>query len=94
MPFQEDLSVFFSDFSVQATWTRGTTVKTLTGIFDNGYKQFSFPAEGRNIEFLVTTSAIAGMRQGDAIAINSVTYTVASVQPNQDGALSTIKLES
>jgi DNA-binding protein len=92
--FQEDLSVFFNDFSVQATWTQGATVKTLKGIFDNGFKEFGFPAEGRNIEYLVDSSQIVGMRHGDAIAINAIAYKVASVQPHQDGALSIIKLES
>jgi hypothetical protein len=92
--FQEDPRVFFADFGIQTTWTNQGTAKTLIGIFDNGFKEFGFPAEGRNIELLAISSDIVGMRQGDAIAINAIAYKVASMQPHQDGALSIIKLES
>lgn len=92
--FQEDLSVFFSDFSIQGVWTHEGTDKTLKGIFDNGYKQFGFPAEGANIEFLVKSLEIVGMRHGENILINGINYKVASIQPNQDGALTVVKLEN
>lgn len=92
--FSEDLSVFFGEFAIQGIWTHQGTPKTLKGIFDSGFKPFEFPAEGRNIEFLVDSSTIVGMTHGDTLVINAVTYIVASVQPNQDGALTVIKLES
>lgn len=92
--FSEDLSVFFGDFSIQAIWTHDGTDKTLKGIFDNGFKQFGFPAEGANIEFLIQSLEIVGMRQGDNMLINGINYKVASLQPNQDGALTVVKLEN
>jgi len=93
--FTEDLSVFFStgDFAVDAVWTpvAGGGPFTVQVIFDNDYRDYPIGEAGqagRSPRCDVQTSQIsqaAGMKRGDSLLINGVTYKVAQVEPDGTG---------
>lgn len=88
MAFAEDASEFLDTvhgFAVAATWN-GTT--TVNGIFDNEYFEIGVGtpgAEGSQPSFFCRAADVAAAAQGDTLLINSVTYTVVSVQPDGTG---------
>lgn len=95
MAFTEDLTVFFdaADHAVSATWTpaAGGGPFTIEVIFENGYREYELGEAGQagaQPFFLVSGTQIAqgsGMKRGDTVAVNSVNYTVAQVEPDGTG---------
>lgn len=83
MAMFEDLSVFFNiaEHAVDALWM-GTT--TLQVIFDNEFAQ-TLDAEGSNPVVLVATDDMSGVATGDALVIDSVSYTIEGIQPDGTG---------
>lgn len=93
--FTEDLSIFFStgDFAVDAVWTPagGGGPFTIQVIFDNAYQGFNVgeaDQAGREPQCLARDSQLAqgsGMKRGDSIVINAVTYKVGNIEPDGTG---------
>jgi hypothetical protein len=93
--FTEDLSVFFStaEFAVDAVWTpaAGGGPFTIPVIFDNAYREFAMgeaDQAGREPECLARDDQLAqgsGMKRGDVVVINSVTYKVGTIEPDGTG---------
>lgn len=93
MAFTEDLSVFFDvtqGFAVTATW-KGTT--SVNGVFDKAF-YFDTPGtagiESAKPMFLCELAKMSTVKQGDTLAVNSVTYTVAEVHPDGTGLVALI----
>lgn len=95
MPFTEDLTAFFSssDFAHDATWTpaAGGGPYTVQVIFENAYREYAVGEAGqagREPMCWVSDTQIAqgsGMKRGDALVIDSVSYVVAQVEPDGTG---------
>lgn len=95
MPFTEDLTGFFksSDFAHDATWTpaAGGGPYTVQVIFENAYREFPVGEAGQaglEPQCWVSDTQIAqgsGMKRGDALVIDSVSYVVGQVQPDGTG---------
>lgn len=93
--FTESLADFFStdDFAVAATWTpaAGGGPFTIQVIFDNAYRGFGVAEAdqaGREPEAWARDDQLAqgsGMKRGDQIVINSVTYKVGNIEPDGTG---------
>lgn len=79
--FAELYSVYFSDFAVPVT-VAGAATK---GIFDKQYQQSFGIVAGDNPVLVVETSKAVDAVEGDEVVIDSVTYTVASVEPDGTG---------
>lgn len=95
MPFTEDLTAFFnsSDFAWDATWTpaAGGGPYTIQVIFENAYREFPVGEAGQAglvPQCWASDTQIAqgsGMKRGDALVINAVSYVVAQVEPDGTG---------
>lgn len=87
----ENLDVFLdtSHFAVTATLD-GVSVKVL---FDDTFLAMELGAEGRSVTALGKTSDLGNANHGDPIVINSLTYRVAGVQPQGDGAFTLLVLK-
>lgn len=96
----EDLDIFTKgEFSSTAiVQSVNSAITELSGIFDQNYQDVfggfdSQPTEGRKFCLKVQTQEIAGLRQGDKLAINSQNYQIVSLQPTHDGKLTNIILK-
>jgi hypothetical protein len=88
MAFVEDLAPFFSadGFAVSALWNGTTTVK---GILQAPYADaFVEIVEGSEPFFLCAAASVAGVKHGDTLVINAITYKVRGVQPDGTGVVS------
>ena len=88
---QEDLSVFFGDFSVTATWTPSTggAQQTAPVIFDQPDVDLaSGMVISRDYKITMLASGFPGINRSEVITINAVNYTVRE-SPRQidDGAM-------
>ena len=93
-------AVFFGsdDFGTAATYTpSGGSAATVNGIFD---KDYALAAIGDGVgvgsndpRFICRTSDVSSAANGDAIVVNSVTYTVRNVEDDGTG-LTTLELEA
>lgn len=92
-----DRSYLLADFGVTASYTpSGGSATSITGIFDNEVDEFdaggtaSFAVEIPR--FLCRTSDVSSAAEGDAIVIDSVTYSILSVFPDGQG-MTSLRLE-
>lgn len=93
-------AVFFStdDFGSAATFTpSGGSASTINGIFD---KDYALAAIGDGVgvgsndpRFICRTSDVSSAANGDALVVNSVTYTVRNVEDDGTG-VTTLVLEA
>ncbi len=93
-------AIFFSsdDFGSAATYTpSGGSASTINGIFD---KDYALAAIGDGVgvgsndpRFICRTSDVSSAANGDAIVVNSVTYTVRNVEDDGTG-ITTLELEA
>lgn len=92
MDLTADLTIFFADFGVAATYTpAGGAAASITVLFDNAF----VAAEG--VESLgpaatCKASDVANARHGDTLVIDSTTYNIIGIHP--DGAGLTLLLLS
>ena len=93
-------AIFFSsdDFGSAATYTpSGGSASTINGIFDKDYALAAI-ADGVGVgtndpRFICRTSDVSSAANGDAIVVNSVTYTVRNVEDDGTG-ITTLELEA
>jgi len=102
MPFTEDLTAFFqeADFAYAATWTpaAGGGPYTVNVIFDNAYREYGLgeaDQAGRSPQCMAADDQLAqgaGMKRGDTLVVNSITYKVGNVEADGTGvSLITLK---
>jgi hypothetical protein len=85
----EDLSIFFDDFGQSLTWGESTFLC----LFDRKHDPLAFGAGGRSIAAVVQASQVDGISQGETVVISSESFTVAEIQPIQDGQVVKLILE-
>lgn len=85
----DDLDLFFTDFAVSLTW-QGLTLNCL---FGEKSDPLAFQAGGRDISAVVKTREVTGMASGQTVTIDGKTYTIAEIQPVQDGQITKLLLE-
>jgi hypothetical protein len=87
----DDRAIFVSvdDFGVSAIFTRGSTTKTISGIFDNEFIEVDagggVPFAMQQPKFMVRSSDVVGVVEDDTLVISSVTYKIKVVQPDGTG---------
>jgi len=92
-PFAEDLTPFFdpAGLGVAASYTpAGGAAKTINGVFEDEYVEINsgdVGVEGSGPKFICAAADVSGVKQGDALVINSVSYTVSEVQPDGAGVV-------
>jgi len=88
MTFEEDRSVFFSDFAVVAVWTpaNGSVEQTANVILD-APDQALFDNSGRSTEYAITYDYVnlSGLAPGESITVDGVSFRVRDVFHIQDG---------
>ncbi len=82
--FSEDLSVFFNDFAVNATFG-AETQKVLADLPDEIFSGDQIVSGKYKITY--QTGFFNGLKHGSAITVDSVNYTVNEVTAIDDGAL-------
>lgn len=86
-----DRAIFLStnDFGVSATFTRGVTVTTISGIFDNDFIEVdaggTIPFAMQQPTFLARTSDVAAAVEDDTLLIAGTTYKIRVVQADGTG---------
>jgi hypothetical protein len=87
----DDRAIFLSvnDFGVSATFTRGATVTTISGIFDNDFVEVDaggvIPFAMQQPRFLARTSDVSAAVEDDTLVISGTTYKIKVVQPDGTG---------
>ena len=84
----DDLNVFFNseDFGASATYTpNGGSASTITVLFDKPFNSVPLDTGDVDIEsntptVLCESSDVASVSHGDALVVNSTTYSVVGVQ--------------
>jgi hypothetical protein len=90
-----DRAAFFStdDFGVAATYTpSGGSASTVNGLLEDDFfaalsGTSEVPIESAKLTFTCREADVSSPRHGDAVVINSVSYTVVGVQPDGAGML-------
>jgi hypothetical protein len=85
----EDLSVFFQDFGLPLTWNG----KTFPCLFSRKHDPLAFGAGGRSITAIAKATDLEGIAQGVTVVINTESFTVAEIQPIEDGQVIKLILE-
>lgn len=82
MLFDSDYDVVFntSEFAVNAT-VNGQATKV---IFDNAYAEM-LGISGQSPFVLIKSNAVPGMARNQAVVINSVNYTIKTIEPDGTG---------
>ena len=86
--FKELYSAYFSDFAVPVTVAGAATL----GIFDKQFQRSFGIVAGDNPVLVVETSKTADAVEGDEVVIDSVTYSVASIEHDGNG-ITVLQLE-
>jgi hypothetical protein len=95
MPFPEDLSVFFSTamFASSGSLVVGTSTTSVAGIVDNEYADpFGNIVQGSSPRFTCSAATVPGVKHGDTLIVNALTYKVRGVEPDGTG-LVVLRLE-
>lgn len=95
MAFAEDLDVFFqtSDFADSASWVVGTSTSSIYGIVDRDYAEpLGNVMQAASPVFTCPAAIVPGVKHGDGIVTQGVTYKVCGVEPDGTG-LVTLRLE-
>jgi hypothetical protein len=79
----EDLSVFFEDFGQSLVWGNNS----FPCLFDRKHDPLAFNAGGRSITAIAKIADLQGINQGVIVVINGESFSVAEIQPIQDGQL-------
>ena len=93
MPVESDAdrAIFLStdDYGVSAIFTRGSTVTTISGIFDNDFIEVdaggTIPFAMQQPTFLARTSDVAAAVEDDTLLIAGTTYKIRVVQADGTG---------
>lgn len=83
-----DLSVFFADYGVSATYTHAAVPATISVIFDNEYVPMNLG--GVEVESLgpaatCKSSDVSAAAHGDTLTVDSVTYYIKGIHPDGTG---------
>ena len=95
-PFAEDLTPFFdpAGLGVAASFIpAGGSAKTVNGVFEDEYVDIDSGGvgiDGSGPKFICAAADVPGVKQGDALIVNAVSYTVADVQPDGSGIVELI----
>ena len=93
MPVESDAdrAIFLSvdDFGVSATFTRGASVTTISGIFDNDFVEVdaggTIPIAMQQPTFLARTVDVSAAVEDDTLLISGTTYKIKVVQADGTG---------
>jgi hypothetical protein len=93
MAFTEDLSVFFDtgDFAIAAAYDGDTTVNV---IFDRAFINSVTGVFATNPVAMVVASDIDEDPTGKTLLISGTTYTIRKHEPQDDGAVTLLHLET
>jgi hypothetical protein len=86
-----DRAIFLSanDFGTSVTFTRGATVTTISGIFDNDFIEVDagggVPFAMQQPRFLARTADVASAVEDDTLLISGTTYKIKVVQHDGTG---------
>ena len=84
--FAEDLSVFFSDFAVSASFTVEGVPKTARVIFDRPYAApFGMQADADSPSCQGATADLAGLQRDDAITVDGRTFEIDRAEADGTG---------
>lgn len=84
--FAEDLSVFFSDFAVSASFTVEGVQKTARVLFDRPYAApFGMQADADSPSCQGATADLAGLQRDDAITVDGKPFEVDRAEPDGTG---------
>jgi len=82
----EDLSVFFSDFAVNASFTVEGLTKTARVIFDRPYAApFRMQADADSPSCQGATADLAGLQRDDAITVDGKTFEIDRAEADGTG---------
>ncbi|MBT9168677.1 MAG: hypothetical protein DDT19_02025 [Syntrophomonadaceae bacterium] len=88
MFWERDIDTFFSDFAVDAVYTRGTVQRNIRVLFDEDYKTIMdelVGVEGIESSAICRTSDVRDAVHNDTLTISGVTYFVVGIQPDGTG---------
>jgi len=85
----EDLDVFFVDFGEDITWNS----LILPCIFNRSHDPLAIGANGRLITATVKWADFPGVLPDDVVEVQGETFTIAEIQPIQDGRILKLFLE-
>ena len=84
--FAEDLSVFFSDFAVNASFTVEGVPKTARVIFDRPYAApFGMQADAESPSCQGATADLAGLQRDDAITVDGKAFEIDRAEADGTG---------
>jgi hypothetical protein len=84
--FAEDLSVFFSDFAVSATFTAEGVQKTARVLFDHPYAApFGVQVDADAPACQGATADLAGLQRDDAITVDGRAFEVVRAEVDGTG---------
>ena len=84
--FAEDLSVFFSDFAVNASFTVEGVPKTARVIFDRpSAAPFGMQADAESPSCQGATADLAGLQRDDAITVDGKTFEIDRAEADGTG---------
>ena len=91
MSFAEDLSVFFSDFAVNASFTVEGVQKTARVIFDRPYAApFGVQVDADAPSCQGATEALAGLQRDDGITVDGKPFEVVRAEADGTGVTNLI----
>lgn len=84
--FAEDMSVFFSDFAVSASFIVEGVQKTARVLFDRPYATpFGMQADADSPSCQGATADLAGLQRDDAITVDGNPFEVDRAEPDGTG---------
>ena len=84
--FAEDLSVFFSDFAVDASFTVEGVQKTARVLFERPYAApFGMQADAESPSCQGATADLAGLQRDDAITVDGKTFEIDRAEADGTG---------
>lgn len=91
MSFAEDLSVFFSDFAVDASFTVEGVQKTAHVLFERPYTApFGMQVDANAPSCQGPSNALAGLQRDDAITVDGIPFEVVRAEADGTGVTNLI----